>query len=130
MALSALKPCAHGGCGQLVRLTRFCEAHAQVDAQRRQAADRQRGSSAQRGYGGAWRKARAGFLRSHPLCAECARNNVVTAATDVDHIVPHGGDQALFWDHGNWQALCHPCHSRKTATEDGGYGHARTLGAG
>jgi hypothetical protein len=39
----------------------------------------------------------------------------------VDHIVPHGGDQTLFWDAANHQTLCEPCHNRKTATEDGGF---------
>jgi 5-methylcytosine-specific restriction endonuclease McrA len=27
-------------------------------------------------------------------------------ATIVDHIKPHRGDQNLFWDQTNWQALC------------------------
>ena len=33
-------------------------------------------------------------------------------ATLVDHIIPHKGDQALFWDWRNWQSLCTPCHNR------------------
>ena len=37
---------------------------------------------------------------------------------DVDHIIPHRGDQKLFWDRNNWQALCKPCHDRKTGKED------------
>nr|WP_292832122.1 HNH endonuclease signature motif containing protein [Mesorhizobium sp.] len=28
----------------------------------------------------------------------------------------------LFWDRSNWQPLCKPCHDRKTATSDGGFG--------
>jgi 5-methylcytosine-specific restriction protein A len=32
----------------------------------------------------------------------------------VDHIIPHRGDQYLFWDQENWQALCKDCHDRKT----------------
>jgi len=47
------------------------------------------------------------------------------AATDVDHIVPHCGDMALFWDVLNWQPLCEACHGRKTAREDGGFGNPR-----
>ena len=47
----------------------------------------------------------------------------VTAATDVDHVKPHKGDAELFWDEANWQALCHACHSRKTAAEDGALGN-------
>nr|WP_307877464.1 MULTISPECIES: HNH endonuclease [unclassified Rhizobium] len=32
-------------------------------------------------------------------------------ASVVDHIIPHRGDQALFWHHANWQPLCAPCHN-------------------
>jgi 5-methylcytosine-specific restriction protein A len=49
---------------------------------------------------------------------------MVKAATDLDHIVPHKGDMVLFWSPGNWQSLCHACHSRKTMMEDGGMGNA------
>jgi 5-methylcytosine-specific restriction protein A len=41
----------------------------------------------------------------------------------VDHIIPHRGDQALFWDEENWQPLCLVCHNAKTAREDGGFGN-------
>ncbi|WP_390622926.1 HNH endonuclease [Ralstonia syzygii] len=46
-------------------------------------------------------------------------------ATVVDHIVPHKGDQHLFWRRSNWQALCKACHDRKTAREDGGFANPR-----
>ena len=39
-------------------------------------------------------------------------------ASVVDHIIPHRGDEALFWDRSNWQALCHRHHSIKTRTHD------------
>lgn len=65
-----------------------------------------------RGYTYKWQQARKVFLIEHPLCVECGR-----PATDVDHIIPHEGDQALFWNRLNWQALCHECHSRKTMKE-------------
>jgi len=41
----------------------------------------------------------------------------------VDHIIPHRGNQKLFWDTKNWQAMNHVCHNRKTAREDGGFGN-------
>ena len=41
-----------------------------------------------------------------------------TKATVVDYIVPHRGDQKLFWDKSNWQPLCKACHDRKTWRED------------
>ncbi len=76
----------------------------------------------QRGYTSRWQKARAGWLRSHPLCVHCQAEGRVRAANEVDHIVPHKGDSTLFWDNTNWQSLCKPCHSLKTSTEDGGFG--------
>lgn len=83
--------------------------------------DDARGTSAQRGYGSRWQKARQGYLRKHPLCVLCDGEGVIKAATVVDHKVPHRGDRTLFWDSGNWQPLCKPHHDRKTATEDSGF---------
>lgn len=57
----------------------------------------------------------------------CLASNLVTAAVEVDHIVPHRGDPALMWDSDNWQALCKHCHSVKTASEDGGFGNDRKV---
>lgn len=71
-----------------------------------------RKSSAARGYGSRWQRYREGFLRSRPLCADHMRMGQVVAASVVDHIVPHRGDQALFWDKGNHQSLCKTCHDR------------------
>lgn len=82
-------------------------------------------TTAERGYGGRWQRYRLVFLERNPLCVMCQKLGKVTAATVVDHIVDHRGDQTLFWDSaGNWQPLCKPCHSAKTAA-DGGVGAAR-----
>ncbi|WP_223251991.1 HNH endonuclease signature motif containing protein [Paracoccus mutanolyticus] len=49
-----------------------------------------------------WEKARAEFVFSlHSCCVMCGAD-----ATLVDHIKPHRGDKALFWNWNNWQALC------------------------
>ncbi len=85
-------------------------------------ADAQRGTANERGYSSAWQRARYHFLMAHPLCAQCGRDGRLTAATVVDHIEPHKGDKQLFWQRANWQPLCKPCHDRKTASEDGGFG--------
>ena len=79
--------------------------------------DKQRGNSAERGYDRRWRKAREQYLKENPLCAHCAEQGRVTAANEVDHIVPHEGNAALFWDQDNWQELCKLCHSAKTMRE-------------
>ncbi|CUR73972.1 HNH endonuclease [Achromobacter xylosoxidans] len=68
-------------------------------------------TSAQRGYDYRWQQARAAYLREHPLCCFCQRLGLVVAATVVDHIIPHEGDQSLFWNRSNWQGLCASCHS-------------------
>jgi 5-methylcytosine-specific restriction protein A len=81
-----------------------------------------RGSARARGYDHRWDKARLRYLRDHPLCVMCEARGLVQAATVVDHKVPHRGDQTLFWDEGNWQALCRPHHdSAKQAEETRGF---------
>jgi 5-methylcytosine-specific restriction protein A len=72
-------------------------------------------------YGHKWRKARDAFLREHPFCAEHLRMGQTVAAAVVDHKTPHRGDLKLFWDRGNWQALCKHCHdSHKQRLEKSG----------
>lgn len=83
-------------------------------------------TAAQRGYDYRWQQARDTFLRQHPLCQceECQGGRLrVTLASVVDHKIPHRGDTRLFWDQSNWQAMAKPCHDRKTATDDGGFGN-------
>ena len=94
-------------------------------------------SSTARGYGYAWQKARVGYLLSHPWCVRCLAEAGVAAAEPVkalgqcqqlgiapppahvvDHIMPHRGDQALFWDKTNWQSLCFTHHSRDKQREE------------
>ena len=72
-----------------------------------------------------YRRERSAYLRSHPLCAECARQGRTVAATELDHITPYRKRPELFWDKSNWQGLCRACHERKTAAE-----HTRRMGAG
>ena len=83
----------------------------------KRALDRERPSTAARGYGARWRRARRAFLARHPLCASCQPQARLAPATVVDHVVPHRGDPVLFWNEANWQGLCKPCHDAKTARE-------------
>lgn len=75
-------------------------------------------TSTERGYGYKWQQARAAYLMKHPLCVYCDRDGRVTAATVVDHSVPHRGDMAVFWDSSLWQSLCGPCHSSEAQKRD------------
>lgn len=79
---------------------------AQTREQQRRDYDRRRGSASERGYDHSWSKASKAFLELHPLCCGCDAVGLVAAARLTDHIQPHKGDAALFWDRSNWQACC------------------------
>ncbi len=81
-----------------------------------------RETAVERGYGRKWQAARLTYLKANPLCVMCKARGEVVAASVVDHVKAHKGNHALFWDEGNWQALCARHHNQKTATEDGGFG--------
>lgn len=64
-----------------------------------------------------WRVLRKRVLFEQPLCEAPVDGGVCgEIATDVDHKTPieEGGDP---WSRANVQALCHPCHSKKTNGE-------------
>jgi 5-methylcytosine-specific restriction enzyme A len=42
-----------------------------------------------------------------PGCGELQGN---TSLLVCDHIKPHRGDEALFWDETNLQTICKSCH--------------------
>jgi len=118
-----LSPCPEPGCSALTGGGR-CARHRRVQ---QAALEQDRASSHERGYTRAWQRARGAYLREHPLC-ECAEHvgrDDAPAATVVDHIRPHRGDRELFWDRDNWRAMAKPCHDRKTARQDGGFGRRR-----
>ena len=94
------RPCRYPGCpGFCEQGQVFCKDH------RMYSDDRLRGGASARGYDTRWREARAIFLKQHPLCAFCQAEGKIVPATVVDHIIPHRGDQRLFWDQTNWESL-------------------------
>ena len=64
--------------------------------------------------GSAWQKLRARVLAAEPLCRHCAARGLTVPATDVDHM--NGADDNRL---ESLQPLCHECHSRKTAADQG-----------
>lgn len=104
------QPCSFPGCPNLTS-KKYCSLHEKLGLDNRETA-------AARGYDQRWRKARLMFLKKNPLCMRCMNDGRYVRATVVDHINPHRGDQSLFWDESNWQALCKKCHDRKTMTID------------
>ena len=65
-----------------------------------------------------WKILRLEYLASHPFCEMCG----IGISSEVDHIRPinAGGEP---WDESNFQALCHSCHSVKTAGKDHAFGN-------
>lgn len=121
----ANRPCRAPGCPRYAEPgTNTCSVHKQPHGPKRVETAAYHYLYTQR----AWIDGRAVFLAIHPLCAECQKHGCLAAATVVDHIVPHRGDPALFYNQDNWQTLCKPCHDAKTATEDGGFGNRRRTG--
>ena len=113
MPTRALQYCSVPTCREKVPSGR-CPTHQQQA--RAQETRYQHGAT---GYGRQWRKARAQYFSdpAHVLCVTCQVAGKVVLAEELDHIVPHRGDQALFWDRTNWQGLCRTHHAEKTARE-------------
>ena len=105
--------CVELGCPEYATTKSRCAAHAKARFYR--------GSSTDQGYGADWRKARTAFLAICDTCICdgdcCPPDGCYAPANTVDHIIPHKGDQGLFWDRANWQPMTKTCHDRKTARE-------------
>lgn len=100
-------PCVVPGCAALITRGRRCRAHAVTAEHARPNYDVRRWYRTPR-----WKALRTRILREQAYrCADCKQ---VVAALEIDHIAKHEGDPARFWDRTNVQALCRPCHSRKT----------------
>ena len=93
--------------------TRPKSFHPRNMSERERAADyeRARGTAAARLYDARWDRARLVHLRRSALCRYCKLEGRIAAATVVDHLYPHRGDAALFWDERYWVSSCTPCHS-------------------
>ncbi|WP_410498137.1 HNH endonuclease [Chitinibacter sp. S2-10] len=127
MPKAPMKPCGQPGCGRLVQSGK-CDVHRRATI--RQYESQPVRKAAKSLYATKrWQDLRVLMLRANPLCVECRKEGRLTAAAHVDHIRPHRGDEALFFDERNLQGLCKPCHSRKTAAEDGGFGNSRAAAA-
>ncbi len=100
-------------CAELVA-DGYCEKHRRAH-HRAIAAQREPGP---RMYDrAAWRNdIRPAQLRRHPLCETCT---TATPASEVDHRDGNPWNN----DPSNLASLCESCHSRKTATHDGGFGN-------
>lgn len=67
-----------------------------------------------------WQAMRQRHLAEHPLCVYCLMQEIVEVATIVDHVIPHKGDEAMFFDPDNLQSLCKHCHDSDKRLEEQG----------
>lgn len=51
-------------------------------------------------------------------CAMCGRHDPNKGGMVADHIKPHRGDRALFFDESNLQCLCKRCHDKVKQSEE------------
>ncbi|WP_218578363.1 hypothetical protein [Vineibacter terrae] len=108
-----MRPPRACGCGYTIAAGEMCPCQRA----RKAAADRRRPGARARGYDSKWQRESKAFLarpeNRHCVCG-CGR-----LADMVDHIIPHRGDQRLFWNRANWQPMASsPCHaSRKQSAE-------------
>lgn len=115
------RPCTYPGCPALVEKGTCPEHTKKRGKERRQ----HEGSAWAQGYDSDWEKIRKRALeRDNYVCQHCLQKELYTPAEHVDHIKPfQGKNDPLRLDINNLQSLCVPCHSKKTASDDGGFGH-------
>ena len=66
-----------------------------------------------------WRNLRWSVLEAAMFtCARCGRLEGDTSQLVADHVIPHRGDEALFWSRANLQCLCAPCHNSAKQREE------------
>lgn len=66
-----------------------------------------------------WQRLRWSVLsRDLFTCRRCGRIEADTSQLVADHIDPHRGDRAKFWDADNLQCLCAPCHNGAKQAEE------------
>jgi len=117
MPRSAKVPCRHPLCRELLDKPGFCKLHESEAHKIHRDYDSCRGSSTKRGYDYRWQKTRKGYLENHPLCVHCEAEGRITAANEVDHIIPIQIAPMRKYDRTNWQPLCKSHHSKKTAKD-------------
>ena len=125
MPHKAPKLCSHQRCGNLVKAGDiYCPIHKplhKTDYKRAHPEFNRLYTTAQ------WRRYRAGYLATYPLCVNF--DTCHNAATVVDHIKDHNGDYELFWEPDNHQPMCAECHNKKTA-KTRGWGKNKSVGNG
>lgn len=108
---ASLRPCGQPGCSKLVARGRCSEHSRSPYTKSRQSSSKM--------YGRRWQKVRLMVLHSNPLCVHCKQAGRLTPASQVDHIRTIKDYPEGQYEIENMRALCHSCHSRRTAKDHG-----------
>lgn len=122
MPTTPKRPCRYEGCRNLCEYGHsYCKLHLQKQMNDYNRYNRDK--EVQAFYTSkAWKSTRMHKLRDQPLCEECLRQNRITPAVLVDHIIPikNGGAKL---DYNNLQSLCQVCHEIKSIKEGSRFGN-------
>ncbi len=103
------RPCSYPNCPKLTD-GMYCEIHKSLVNKHYN--KYQRDPESNKRYGRAWKRIRDRYIKAHPLCEECEKEERLTPAEEVHHILPlskGGGNET-----SNLMSLCKSCHSRIT----------------
>ena len=79
------RPCAYPGCGRLAESEQYCAEHQKVVT--KQYNQYERDPASNKRYGRAWKRIRDRYIKAHPLCEECEKQDRLTPAEEVHHIL-------------------------------------------
>ena len=114
MPEAAYQECRYPRCPNYAVDQGYCVTHASDAARQRRYGNLSPSNSR-------FRTLRQSFLLRHAICNVCRSEPGIV----LDHVVPHRGVPALYWNQANWQALCVRCHGVKTARESWDRGNRR-----
>ena len=117
-----MRPCSYINCPELIPGGEtYCTTHRELkreESYKRRTVDKAQQKFYKSAY---WKRLRALVLSEEPLCRHCYNKNIITVATEVDHIDGNWRNN----DRANTCPLCKVCHSRKTAKEQGAFGNKK-----
>ena len=101
------KPCKFQSCPNLTH-DDYCDEHRTLARKRYEKYERDPATNKR--YGSAWKKIRARYVATHPLCEVCSHEGRLTPVEIVHHIkeLSDGGTN----DFINLMSVCKSCHSR------------------
>lgn len=123
MPKRALKPCKKIGCNKLTRdKTGYCEEHKVLAEQNKKERNkyydehvRNKRDKKYRDFyhSKEWERVRQrALVRDKGLCQHCIKENKITMADMVHHIIPIKDDWSKRLDLDNLVSLCHTCHNK------------------